>query len=66
MFGLAIENLMLAHWLAGVIQLIIALGFLVLLIRNIQQVRCDTDGGCSNGCSLTNWIGKLFPKKDKN
>jgi hypothetical protein len=66
MIILAIQNLMQAHWFVGVVQLIIALGFLVLLLRNIQKARCDRDGSCVNGCSITDWISRLLPKKDEN
>lgn len=64
MIVLSIQNLRQAHWFVGGIQLIIALGFLVLLLRNIQKARCDRDSSCSNSCMLTGWIVKLFPKKD--
>ncbi len=64
MFGLAIQNIIQKHWIIGGIQFLIAMGFLLLLLRNIQKVRCDRDGSCSNGCILTGWISKFFPKKD--
>lgn len=64
MFVLAIQNLMLGHWLVGGVQCMIALGFLILLLRNIQKVRCDRKGSCDNTCMLTSWIAKIFPKKD--
>jgi len=63
MLVLSIQNLMQHQWLVGIVQLIIALGFLLLLIRNIQKARCDRNGGCDNGCMITNWIGNLFKKK---
>ena len=64
MFVLAIQNIIQEHWIVGGLQFLIAMGFLILLLRNIQKTRCERDGGCSNGCMLTGWITKLFPKKD--
>jgi len=63
MLGFAIQNLMIENWLTGVIQLLIALGFLLLLINNIRRTRCERNGTCYNGCSVTNWISDLFNKK---
>jgi hypothetical protein len=54
-----------AHWFVGGVQLIIALGFLVFLLRNIQRARCDRDTNCSYNCMLTGWLSKIFPKKDE-
>ena len=65
MIVLSIQNLMNAHWFVGGVQLIIALGFLVFLLRNIQRARCDRDESCSYNCMLTGWLSKVFPKKDK-
>lgn len=64
MIVLSMQNLMQSHWFIGGIQLVIALGFSLLLLRNIQKARCDRDGSCNNSCMLTGWIAKLFPKKD--
>ena len=64
MFGFAIQNLMSENWATGATQLIIALGFLALLINNIQRARCNKNGTCYNGCSISNWIGNLFKKKE--
>ncbi len=64
MFVLAIQNLMQAHWIVGGVQFVIALGFFILLLRNIQKARCDRGGSCDNTCMLTTWITKIFPKKD--
>ena len=64
MFVLAIQNLMQTHWIVGGVQFIIALGFFILLLRNIQKARCDREGSCDNACMLTAWIRKIFPKKD--
>ena len=66
MLVLSIQNLMMHQWLLGIFQLVIALGFLFLLMRNIQKVRCDRNAACTNGCAVINWIGKLFPKKNEN
>lgn len=64
MIALAVQNLMQAHWVVGGVQLVMALGLLALLIRNIQKVQCDREGGCTNGCSTTNWIGNILKKKE--
>lgn len=64
MLGFAIQNLMVENWLAGGTQLLIALGFLLLLINNIQRTRAERSGQCYNGCSVTNWIAKLFKSKE--
>jgi len=64
MIILSIQNLMQHQWLIGIVQLIIALGFLLLLIRNIRQARCDRNRGCDNGCLITDWISKLFKKRE--
>ena len=65
MLGLAISNLMAQNWLTGVLQIVIALGFLLLLINNIRRTRAEKAGQCYNGCQVTNWIGNLFNKKEK-
>jgi len=66
MLVLSIQNLMENQWLIGTVQLIIALGFSVLLLRNIQKARCDRNGECGN-CMITDWVTKTFPKKkDEN
>lgn len=64
MFVLAIQNIMQTHWIVGGVQFIIALGFFILLLRNIQKARCDREGSCGNACMLPAWIAKVFPKKD--
>ena len=64
MLVLSIQNLMQHQWLIGIMQLIIALGFLLLLMRNIRKARCDKNGGCDNGCLITDWIAKLFKKRE--
>ncbi len=65
MFGLAIQNFMQQQWLAGTTQLIIALGFFVLLIRNIISVRNQKKGCSTTGCTMTDWFTNLFKKKEK-
>jgi hypothetical protein len=65
MFGFAIQNLLVENWLTGATQLIIALGFLAFLINNIQKARCERNGTCHSGCSISNWITDLFKKKEK-
>jgi len=65
MLALSIQNLMQHQWLTGIVQLIIALGFLLLLIRNIKKARCDKNGGCVDDCLITSLAAKLFPKKDE-
>ena len=65
MFGLAIQNFIQQQWLAGSTQLIIALGFLALLIRNIISVRNQKRGCNTTGCSMTDWFTNLFKKKEK-
>jgi len=66
MLVLSIQNLMQQQWLIGTVQLFIALGFLLLLLRNIRKTRCEKNGGCDNGCTITGWLSKLFSKKDKS
>ena len=63
MFGFAIQNLLTDNYLVGAIQLIISIGFLLLLINNIRRTRCERNGTCYNGCSVTNWIKSLFKKR---
>jgi hypothetical protein len=50
--------------MAGAIQLIIALGFLTLLIRNIIMVRNQKQGCSTTGCGMTDWFSNLFKKKE--
>jgi len=63
MFGFAMQNLLTDNYLVGAIQLIISIGFLLLLINNIRRTRCERNGTCYNGCSITNWIKSLFKKR---
>ena len=64
MFGLAIQSYMQHQWMAGSVQLIIALGFLALLVRNIVAVRNQQKGCSTTGCSMTDWFTNLFKKKE--
>ncbi len=64
MLVLAIQSFFQHQWMAGTVQLIIALGFLTLLVRNIIAVR-NQKQGCSTGCSMTDWFTNLFKKKEK-
>ena len=64
MLGLSIQNLLIENWLTGIVQLIIALGFVLLLVNNIRQTRAIKNGTCDSGCRATNWIGNLFKKKE--
>jgi len=65
MLGLSISNLMAQNWLTGAVQLVIALGFVLLLINNIRRTKAQKSGQCYNGCQITNWLGNMFKKKDK-
>ena len=66
MLGFSIQNLLIENWLTGIVQLIIALGFVLLLVNNIRQTRAMKNGTtCDKGCAVTNWIGNLFKKREK-
>ena len=65
MLGLSIQSFIQHQWMAGATQLIIALGFLALLIRNIIAVRNQKQGCNTAGCSGTDWITNLFKKKEE-
>lgn len=58
------QNLMLSHWLLGSVQLLIALFFAILLIRNIRITHCERKSNCESVCILPAWLTKLFKKKD--
>jgi type IV secretory pathway TrbL component len=64
MFVFAIQSFMQNQWLAGATQLIIALGFFALLMRNIIAVRNEKQGCSTTGCSITDWFSNLFKKKE--
>ncbi len=65
MLVLAIQSLLQGQYLAGVMQLIIALGFLALLIRNVIAVRNEKERCTTTGCGMTDWFTKLFKKREK-
>ena len=65
MLGLGVSNFMAHNYATGVVQILIALGFVLLLINNIRRTKAERAGECYNGCQVTNWIGNLF-KKRKN
>ena len=65
MLGFAVQNLLIENWLTGSVQLIIALGFLLLLANNIRHARAMKNGTCDKGCYVTNYIANLFKKKEK-
>jgi hypothetical protein len=64
MLVLAIQNLINQQWSIGVLQLVIASGFALLLWRNIQLTRCERNKTCSQ-CSLPKWLQNPFKKKEK-
>ena len=64
MLVLSIQNLIEQQWLTGIVQLIIALGFFALLMRNIITVRNEKQGCSTTGCSITDWFSNLFKKKE--
>ena len=65
MLGVSIQSFIQHQWMAGVLQLIIALGFMIFLIRNIFTVSCQKQGCSTTGCSMPDWFINLF-KKRKN
>ncbi len=65
MLGVAIQSFIQHQWMAGVLQLIIALGFLWLLIRNILAVRNQKQGCTTTGCGITDWFTALFKKREE-
>jgi len=65
MLVLAVQSFMQHQWIAGSVQLIIALGFICLLIRNILAVRDQKQGCSTTGCSITDRFTNLFKTKEK-
>ncbi len=61
MLGLSVQNLIAHNWLTGGTQLLIAMGFLLLLINNIYRAKVRKRGCTYQGCRLTNW----FTQRDK-
>ncbi len=64
MLGLSIQSFMQGQYKAGTVQLIIALGFVLLLVRNIMAVRNQKKGCDTSGCAMTDWFTNLFKKKE--
>ena len=64
MLGLAIQSFIQHQWIAGAVQLMISLGFILLLIRNILVVRNQKQGCSTTGCSMTGWVTNLFKKSE--
>ena len=65
MFAVAIQSFLQHQWMAGVLQLLIALGFMTLLIRNILAVRNHKQGCTTTGCGITDWIKNIFKTREK-
>ncbi|QOR62455.1 hypothetical protein ACM66Z_02980 [Sulfurovum sp. ST-21] len=65
MLVLSIQNLINHQWSIGILQLVIAIGFTIILGRNIQMSRCERTGECS-GCTLPNWLTRWFRKRDSD
>jgi len=66
MLGLSIQSFMQNQYMAGTVQIIIALGFMLLLIRNILAVRNQKQGCTTAGCGMTDWFSHLFKKKEED
>ena len=62
MLGFSIQSFLLEHWFMGVFQLLVAVGFTLLLIRNIQAARRDKQSCSTIGCG-EDWLTRLFQKK---
>lgn len=65
MFALGIQSLFQHQYIAGGLQFMIALGFAVLLARNILAVRNQKKGCTTSGCGSTDWFTYLLRKKEK-
>lgn len=65
MFAVAIQSFIQHQWMAGAVQLIIASGFLLLLVRNILAVRNQKQGCTTTGCGIADWLTNLFKKREK-
>lgn len=66
MLGLSIQSFIQHQYMAGAVQIIIALGFMLLLIRNILAAGNQKQGCSTAGCSLTDWFSHLFKKKEED
>lgn len=64
MLTLAIQSFIQQQWITGSIQLTIAFGFAILLIRNIIIVRNQKHGCDTKGCNMTEWFRTLFKTKE--
>lgn len=64
MLGLSIQSLMQHQYMAGTVQIIIALGFMLLLVRNIIAVRNQKQECGSTGCGMMGWLNNLLKKKE--
>ncbi len=70
MFAFAIQSFIQGQYSTGATQLIIALGFLSLLARNIyvaneHKKRSKQEGCSSSDCATPNWLNTLFKRKEK-
>jgi len=65
MLALCIQSFMQQQWIAGTIQLIISVGFFLLLARNIVDVKNYKNGCTTSGCTSSDWIKNIFRKKGK-
>ena len=59
----SISNFMAGNMTAGILQGIIALFFLLLLIRNIYVTIQERKGCSVGGCKITDAIAGIFRKK---
>ena len=64
MLGVAIQSFIRHQWMAGTLQLIISLGFLLLLVHHILALRDQKQGCSSAGCGTSHWVVNLFKKRE--
>ena len=64
MFALSIQNFLQHQYMTGGLQLMIALGFTTLLVRNVLAVKNQKKDCTATGCDSMNWFTKLSPKKE--
>ena len=60
----SIQHFIYGDYATGILTLIVAFGFVFMLMRNIRLTQCDRKGGCDNFCMLPSWLTKHFSKKD--
>ncbi len=60
---LSIQSLILGNWYAGIFQLLVALGFFALLLRNFRLARCERNGNCQS-CT-PQWFTSLLSRKEE-